>query len=48
MENPFYIHPFNILYALCYKIPRGLLKLRFALSSKSKSENYEVISASNP
>lgn len=48
MENPFYIRPYNILYALCYKIPRGVLRLMFALSSKSKRANYEVISDSNP
>lgn len=50
MENPLYIRPCNILYALYYKIPRGLLRDFYVcpLSSESKSENYELITASNP
>ena len=50
MEDPFYIHPCNILYALYYKISRGLLRDFYVcpLSSESKSENYELIIALDP
>lgn len=50
MGNPLYIRPYNIVYALYYKIPRSLLRDFYVcpLSSEWQSEDYELITALNP